>query len=864
MKNKQHNRVKYFILLVVSATLMIGCSTKKNTFMRRAYHNLVAHYNGYFNAREILKEENEKLISMHKDDYSQLLPIFIYPTEDQNKALIPQMDIVIEKSSTVIERHSIYKRKKEHIKWIDDSYYLIGQAEFNKGNLVSAEQTFLYIYQGFKTEPIRYDAMLWLIRTHIEKGEWDKVETYFEVIEKDVSFPDEKLGLFNAIYADYHIKKDEDYENAMLRLEDAIRFTEERENKRRYTYILAQIYQKKGFLKRANELYADVLELRPDYIMAFNSKINRAIAYDSESSNSENIKKVLYKMLKDRKNEEFYDQVYFALAELALTEKEEALAIDYLKKSTKVSTVNIKQKALSFYKLADVYFAQPDYINAQAYYDSTTIYLPKDHSDYYIADEKNISLQELVKNLKMVELQDSLMKISGLSEKEQKRLVNDLINDYKREKERERILKEAAALAKADEAMSDAAALPGNSRGWYFYNPTSMAFGLSEFKRLWGARPLEDNWRRSNKQSVIPDISEVVADGVVDEGGTIAAGELIEDPNLSEETYLKNIPQTFNDKLIANGKIAEALYSIGFIFKESFEDYPSAIKAFERITKDFDTSSKALPAHYQLYRIYLYQDDKEYAKVHRDWVLENHPFSEYAYIIKDPNYNKQTRATKEKVESFYAATYRLYEYGLYGDVISSCLKADSVFNSDHLEEKFDFLKAKAIGHIRPIGEFKVALQDVIKAYPDDPVKEQAQQILDYINSNSSAEPKQAKNTNYTYEEEENHIVLIKVDQLNNQNDRIKNLVVNFNSSYFRNRTFDVSKILVGSNQSMLMIRTFDNKIDAMNYYTILQKQSNLEPTVKDGVSLITNKNLRTLFKEKDLDSYEAFFKSTYF
>lgn len=863
MKNSPQNLLKYVLSFLVLTMVLSACSTKKNTFMSRNYHNMVAHYNGYFNAREILKEENKKRIEAHKDDYSQLLPIFIYPTEDQSKALIPQMDIVIEKSSTVIERHSIYKRKKEHVKWIDDSYYLIGQAQFNKGNLVSAEETFLYIYQGFKKEPIRYDAMLWLIRTHIEKGEWDKVETYFEVIDKDVSYPDEKLGLLNAVYADYHIKKDEDYDNAILRLEEAIRFTEDRDDKRRYTYILGQIYQKKGYLKKANELYADVLKLRPDYVMAFNAKISRAIAYDSESNNSEDIKKELNKMLKDRKNVEFYDQIYFALAELALTEKEEELAITYLKKSTKVSTVNIKQKALSFYKLADIYFSRPNYINAQAYYDSTTIYLPKDHSEYYVADEKNKSLTDLVRNLKIVQLQDSLLKVSNLSEKEQKRLVNDLISEYKKQQERERLQREAAALAKAETASGGTAAPPGGSGEWYFFNPTSMAFGLSEFKRLWGDRPLEDNWRRSNKQSTIVEVQNVNAD---ESGGSVQdnATEVIDDPKLSEETYLKNIPKTFNDRLIANGKIAEALYSIGFIFKESFEDYPSAIQAFERLVKDFDTSSKALPAHYQLYRIYLYQNDQENAKLHKDWVLENHPFSEYAYIIKDPNYNKQARATKEKVESFYAATYRLFEYGLYNDVIASCLKADTVFNSEHLKEKFDFLKAKAIGYTRTLEEFKISLEEVIKKYPEDPVKEQAAQILAYINKNAVAPPKPLNTDSYVIEDDENHIVLIKVNQQNNQNDRVKNLVTNFNTKYFKNVKFDVSKILIGSNQNMLMIRTFDDKRDAMNYYNMIQKQSTLDPSIKEGVYLITNKNLRTLFKEKNIDAYAAFFNAKYF
>jgi tetratricopeptide (TPR) repeat protein len=828
--------------------------------MSRNYHNLVSHYNGYFNAREILKAENKKLIENHKDDYSQVLPIFIYPTEEQSKAMIPQMDVVIEKSSKVIERHSIYQRKKEHVKWIDDTYYLVGQAQFNKGMLVSAEETFLYIYQAFKKEPIRYDGLLWLLKTLIEQKDWEKVDTYSRMLEDDVRFPKEKEGLYNAIYADFLLKKDKDIEKAIPRLEEAIKLTDDKRSKRRYTYVLAQLYQKKGYLKKANDLYADVLTLRPDYVMAFNCKINRAIAYDVASNNADDIKKQLRKMLKDSKNEEFFDQIYFALAELAITQKDEPLAVQYLKKSAQVSTVNVKQKALSYYKLAGIYFNRPDYINAQAYYDSTTIYLPQDHEAYFLADEKNKSLLELVKNLKIVQLQDSLLKISNLSEKEQKRLVNDIISEYKSEKERARLAEEAALFA-AQNGGKSAVNIPGTSNGWYFYNPTSMAFGLAEFKKIWGDRKLQDNWRRSNKQSAFPDPVEV-GDGQSDVAAAANGGVKVADPKLDQDTYLKNIPKDYNEKLAAHGKVVEALYNIGLIFKESFEDLPSGIKAFERIVDQYDTSQLALPAHYQLYRIYLKQDEKVLAEKHKDWVLENHPFSEYAYIIKNPNYNKQTKATKEKVESFYTATYRLYEYGLYGDVISSCDKADSVFNSDHLKAKFDYLKAKAIGKTRPLEEFKKELSSVIANHPDDPVKGQAQSILDYINSNN-ASPSTPKKSSYVVNADDGHIILVEVDDKNNKNDALKNQISIFNEQFFRNEKFEVSKILIGSNQNMLMIRSFDNKSQAMNYFGLLTRTSDIAEITNGITYAITNENLRMLFKEKNFSEYITFFNANY-
>ena len=168
-----------------------SCSTDKSTFLTRAFHNTTSHFNGYFNAREIIRETEKNLKEQHVDDYSQLLPIFIYPDEQQSQALYPAMDKVIEKCSEVIERHSIYIRNKEHVKWIDDSYFLIGKARFYKHEYELARETFLYIYQAYKKEPIRYEGLLWLIRTHTEMRNWDEVRKFIEIVEDDKEIENE-------------------------------------------------------------------------------------------------------------------------------------------------------------------------------------------------------------------------------------------------------------------------------------------------------------------------------------------------------------------------------------------------------------------------------------------------------------------------------------------------------------------------------------------------------------------------------------------------------------------------------------------------------------------------------------------------
>ena len=859
----------------------MACSRKKSTWLSRNYHNTTAHYNGYFNARELMKQREAQLRSSYKEDYSQLLPVFIYPNETESQAMYPDMDKVIEKCSEVIERHSIYLRKKENVKWIDDSYFLIGKARLYKNEFGLAEQTFLYVYQAYKKDPARYRGLNWLIKTFIETEQFDKAEEFLDIGEEaKKKFPDEYLGHFNAIYADYHIKKDMDVEQAIEKLENAVKFTKEKELKRRYTFILAQLYQKQNNFGLATDRYSRVLKMNPNYVMRFNARINRAIAYDVSSNNSKDIKKELRKMLRDSKNEEFKDQIYFALAELALKEDDEPLAIDYLRKSTRFSVNNDKQKALSYLKLADIYFEQPHYINAQAHYDSTLLYLPEEHPEYYDAEAKNNSLQDLVKNLKVIQMQDSLLALSNMSEKDRKKKVKEIIKNLKEEEERkqqEEFRKLQALQAGNNSNIINTAGNSGKKGEWYFYNTTTLALGVSEFKSIWGDRQLEDNWRRKLKSSRT--IQNQGGEENPDGAETLSDSALVakENEKYDPEFYLKDIPKDKKEQLIAHGKVAEALFNVGTIFKESFTDYNSAINSFERVTVDYDTSKFNLPSHYQLYRIYKINEYEEKAEIEKKWVLDNHPFSEYAYLIKNPNYNKETKATKEKVEEFYAATYRLFKYGLYDDVIASCNKADQTFTKNHIKAKFDFLKAKAIGHTRSKEEFKAALNAVIADHPNDPVKDNAQQILNYMEKaaiEASKPPpapekdklvKEQQKVAYEYDAEDKHIFILSAEKEAKNFNRLKNQLANFNRQYFRQDQLNVTASALGE-KDLYLVRTFETQAQAMRYLKALRNNNALKSVIQGAKAkdyIISNGNFRSLFKSKDEGQYLEFFNQNY-
>ena len=850
----------------------MSCSREKNTTLSRAYHNVTSHYNGYFNARELMKEKESNMREGFEDDYSQLIPIFIYPTEEQSQAMYPDMDLVIEKCSEVIERHSIYKKKEEHVKWIDDSYFLIGKARLYKEEFGLAEQTFLYVYQSYKKDPARYQGLNWLIKTFIETKQWDRAEKFLDIADEKIKkIPEEFLGHFYAIYADYHIKLDKDYDKAIENLEKALEYKNKKDDQRRYTYVLAQLYQKKNQLRLATEYFSQVIKLNPEYTMRFNARISRAIAYDAEGNDSKAIKKELNKMLKDIKNEDFKDQIYYALAEISLKENNEPSALNLLQKSINSSVKNNKQKGLSYLRMADLYFEQPDYINAQDKYDSTLQFLPEEHPEYYPAEEKNNNLQELVINLKVINLQDSLLALSNLTDKEREKKIKKLVKKLKDADQSKKLAELRKLEAAQNTGNSGLINVAGNGRNrgqWYFYNPTNIALGVTDFKVIWGDRNLEDNWRRKNKlrQQIAQKLNQT------EDSSTVKVKTVSDEEKYDPEFYLKGIPSGIEEQLVAHGKVAEALFNVGSLFKESFNDDPSAIKSFKRVTSQYDTSKYNLPSHYQLYRIYKANGVDEKAEIERNWVLENHPFSEYAYLIKNPNYAKESKATKEKVEEFYAATYKLYKYGLYKDVISGCEKADKSFAKNHLKAKFDLLKAKSIGFIKPKEEFKTALEKVVADHPKTAEMQVAKDILNYMNKLGSASNKttasqnKATKADYNFNEDSKHILIISAfKKKGSKFPLIRNKISNFNKQFFRESTISVTQSALNT-KSLYLVRTFENQQVANRYLKALNNNTEILLLFKEAEAtpyLISNENFRILFQIKNEAEYLEFYNSEY-
>ncbi len=857
---KKLKNINLFVIALI-AICILSCSKKRKGFTHRAYQNTVSHYNGYFNAREIFKATKQSVYDQHRDDFSEIIPLFIYPNEEQSKGMYPDMDKIVEKTSTVIDRHSMYIKKKEYNRWIDKSYMLMGKARFYKQEYFVGEEVFEYIAKAFKNEEVKYEALIWLARTHISMGNLNKAESYLKIIE-DQGAPKQYASEYNALQADFYIKKN-NYDDAITSLTKALETTKGRETKRRFNYVLAQLWLKKKEYGKASELFSTVIKLKPRYDMMFNAKISRALSFDPASGEEEDIKKMLSRMVKDSKNAEFLDQIHYALADIAFKEKDETLGIYHLQQSAALSVSNNKQKALSYLRLGELFYDKPLYVESKAYYDSCLTVLPEEYARYETIYDRSQALTRLVENIFIVSEEDSLQKLAN-DEGYRNKIIEELVQGAIEEEEQKAAdLAEAAESNSLENNTTIASNLP-NSGKWYFYNNTTLGFGFTDFKKNWGTRKLEDNWRRSNKENIasFDDDIEEDSDSTSSDSTKVKINE-----KTTPEYYLQFIPLTEKDMSISHNKIIEALYALGNIYREDFQDYKHSISSFEELTLRYDTCRYVLPSWYNLYRISLLIDDDVMKQKYKDLILNNHPESEYARIIQDPSYNKVTRENRKRVDNYYSIVYDMYSNRKYKKVITRCKKAKSIFADNHLQDHFDFLAAMSIGHTSPLDTFITALNVIIETHPESEVSEEAKRILELIKKGIDVDIEETDSSiPYLHVFDADFQLIVIVPSKDKKTNKYKVDISNFNSKYYSEKTYNVSNIFLDPENQLIIIKPIKGSEAAEGYFKSFKINKDYLNELNDkgyNYFLISKDNFALFYKNKDVKGYLNFFKKNF-
>jgi tetratricopeptide (TPR) repeat protein len=897
-------KVLHTIALFILAGLITGCSTEKNTRASRAYHNLTSRYNIYFNGKESIKAGLRRIDQSVEDDYTRILPLFkeSYPTAGTKARA--DMDNAILKGNKLIQNHSITKKpkrrrirtrsyqqfasKEEFNKWIDNSYLLIGQGNFYQHNFSSAIENFSYVIRKFEEEDTRFDAMVWLARSYSEMERYTEASEVLQALQSDPKFPKRLEKDLAKVNADFYLKQNE-YSEAIRLLEIALNKSSWRKEKARIQYILAQLYRETGNTDMALNAFLAVPRYNPPYKMSFNARINAAGMY-AEKGSTDIVKKDLNKMLRDEKNLEFRDQIYFALANLYFREGNITQAIEYFKQSVATSVDNDFQRTQSSLSLADIFYQNRKYRESQAYYDTAMMVVDPNYPNYREISNRYNSLSRLVENIVTVEVQDSLQRLANMPEAERNTLIEKWIA-AEQQKERE-------AQVLAQQQRSERGYYRANEyrfglgrgeegAGWYFYNPQTISYGRAQFQQRWGRRKLEDDWRRQNKGTLgAGDMNEFTE--LIDSSLFVPR---ITDP-MKREYYTQDLPLSDSLMVISHDKIRDALYNAGKIFKSDFSDYVKSSETFEDLIRRYPENMYLLSALFDLYDVYELMGDRERSLYYRNIIIQKFPDSKYAQYLLNPNFFIEMQQRQEDLNRMYQDAFRDYKSGRYvqlADLTSrmKVLRPDSVLLS-----KIDFMETVAKGATSNMRNFENVLKGYIASYPLAEPTPLAKEILTLIQDSTLADYQKLVEMGYLHDEIKNqellagnlreddefggkfsydeelvhYFVITYPKSAEIDLNRLKFDIANYNLDHYTRYDFDIESESLDAKNAMIQVRSLGNKEQALIYFRAIIRKAEVFKTLR-GIDyynfVISSSNYRQILAEQSAVDYLRFHLKNY-
>jgi tetratricopeptide (TPR) repeat protein len=721
-------------MLFASIVILAGCSLEKQSGFNRTMQNLTAHYNILFNAKEILRLKQVSYATSFVDNYNELLNV--YPdTIAQSSTPDKDLEEAIAKANKIINI-------KEQSHYQGDAYLVLGKANYLEGNYFNANEFLNYV---IKTYPARLDlvqdALTWKARSLMYLGELPQAKVALDTAIQNIN-PKKNKSLIADIYASklqYDIDA-QDYADGEEMAKQAISFCRDKMQRLRWTFILSQLQELNQKPADAIKNYSRVASSNVSFEMAFNASLNRIRIEDAREGIKASRTERLLALLKEPNNKEFKDQIYYQVAQLQMADKNIDGAIKNYKLSVRKSVNNKNQKGLSYLRLAEIYFKnKADYLSAKKYYDSTLTSLPVNYPGYAAVKKISTNLQLLANSYQVIAREDTLQALAKMDEKARNAVIDKMVND--------RILQQQTALAAASASpvtetspFGPRSGPAGTGNSFYFYNSNAVSQGYTDFKRKWGDRKLEDNWRRSSRSN-----SDVTANSV-NTSNTDPDAPVSTQPGAKPKTatasgyrreLLDGLPLTPELVAQSNLKIYNAYIDIGNFYRDILGDKKEAIADYELILHRFPNDPNKAAVYYNLYR--LYSDlDKAKSDHYKDLLLKDYADTPFAKIISDPGYAKKLEDENAEFTQAYNKMFDLYARKKYNDVISGVPLVLKQYPANKLSPQLYYLKTIAEGHNEKVTPFADSLKQIAQKFPDDKlVTPLINQHLAYINANQA-------------------------------------------------------------------------------------------------------------------------------
>ena len=858
------SRLHIYIAVLLVVFLSVRCSYERKTWTSKAYHNLTAHYNGYYYALEEITKIEAVIEKSTTDDYNRVLRLF--PTFDSTlaKGYEKEVEEAIKMASISIQRHP-------NSKWVDDAYILVGKARMYDLDWGNAIQTFKYVNTKSEDLNARHKAIITLIRTFTEHEEYNNAQAAIDFLQK------EPLNKTNR--KDYYLEKAyyhqvlEDYDNMVRSLSQAVPLLTKQDRRGRIYFILGQVYQKLGFESEAFYLYRKCLATNPEYETDFYARLYMAqVAEISKSRDVTAARKSFRRLLRDRKNKEFKDKIYYELGAFELKQKNLQQAITNFNQAIQEGT-NKRVDGEAYLKLGEIYYdTLRDYEVSQAYYDSAINALPKDFENYEAIKARQQVLNEFVKNLKTIAWQDSLLRLSSLDSAALRTIVDSALTAQKKLEELKNKGKKnkrggnRIAIETNDVNIFGTGEAGSGTGSWYFGNPSAVALGQTEFQRLWGDIPLQDNWRRSQRLTVARTDAQEADDAnpASEEGQEQGVASVPLDPVDAEMGKLaKQIPYSAEQKTEALKKIEDAYFNLGDIYYFDLKEKDNALSFYNKLLDRFPESEHKPEVLYKLYLI-TKEFDPAKAEQYATILKRDFPYTTFARILINPDYLKESGQVVEKQKDIYKEAYDNFKNGNY--ITATRLTEEALALGQTLfSANLELLNVLITGKTRDLETYKSALEKFIETNPDSDLVPYAEKLLSTTIEFRKMGDRQT-GTGYARNANSTHYFVIIYKKTEKIGEVASAVLESFNEQNHKNLSLTTSSLVLDETYALTMVGDLSDEKVAWQYYKSFNEKL---PTFtrllnyKFNKFVITNDNFNILYRTKGVNEYIQFFERNY-
>lgn len=820
-----------FLLLAVTS-----CSRKKDKFINRSWHSLNTKYNILYNGNIALEAGKMTINSSYSDNYWKILPVErlqsiddVFPKEN----LDPNFQRAEEKAIKAIQVHGMNIKGKEKNPQIDDSYILLGKARYYDCRFIPAQEAFNYILFKYPSSTNINLAKIWRAKTNLRlENEGSAIKNLKKLIDSNKLSNEENVVASSALAQAYITTKAID--SAIIQIQRASRFTKDNRELGRLRFIEGQLYSSLGDKASANLAFDKVIALNRKTPRAYmiNAYLEKIKNFDFENDDKLLLETLLESLELNRENRPFLDKIYHQIANYHIKNNRDSIAVVYYNKSLRTDSKDNYLVALNYRILADLNFDFSEYSLAGSYYDSTLLSLKENSKAFRDIKRKRDNLEEVIFYESIVKKTDSIIRLVELSDDEKETYFQTFIDDLKLQEE----VKKNRVIKRKSFAGPSLITTNKKDKTFYFYSPTTVAFGKNEFVRIWGKRALETNWRWSNNtiqnQEVFKqDIKETQKEG--------------DDSRFTVAYYLEQIPtkKTVLDSIAKERDFA--YYQLGLIYKDKFKEYSLSRDKLEKLLKRFPEERLILPAKYNLYKVYSLLGLTLLESNLKKNIIEKHSDSRYATILLNPE--KALINNENSPQSLYNNLYAQFESGLYQEVIDGCDTQITNLDGDEIVPKLELLKATSKGRLHGFEAYKEGLNFVALNYPSSVEGKRAAKIY------STIPPELADKTFVEDSTQKNFKVVFKFER--SENEQIKAFSKALSAAIEEVNYFNltISEDGYDTNTIFVVVHGLKSALGALGFVEIIETKNEL--IISKPFFGISSRNYQIVQIHKNVETY---------